>query len=166
MKRFSKGLLLVLLLLGSLVLAKQQQGTGEPPFGVAVQSDAKGTKLNGALFAEFYSCVDLGAGHFSCNVRVVLRLRKGDTKELETFYAATSGVDPSDPHEAQQDLAALLEPQIIDRFFGNNNGIFTDDPLLTVKVKSLTEFGGEAVAPTDLTSGSQFVLTQLQLAVR
>jgi hypothetical protein len=166
MKQFSKVLLLVLLLFGALVFAKQEQPPGEPPFGVAVQSDAKGTKLNGALFAEFYSCSDPDVnGHVSCNGRFVLRLRKGNTKDLETFYAQISGIDPSDPHAAQGVIADLMEPQIIDRFFGNNNDIFTDDPLLTVKVKSVTEFGAEAVAPTDLTTTSQFVLTDLQLAV-
>lgn len=170
MKRFSKGVLFCLLL-GILILAKvfakQEQPPGEPPFGVAIQSDAKGTKLNGALFGEFYDCVGPDTnGHFSCNGRFVLRLRKGDTKDLDTFYAATSGIDPSSPHDAQQVIAALLEPQIIDRFFGNNNGIFTDDPLLTVKVKSVTEWGSESIAPTDLTSGSQFVLAEVQLAVK
>ena len=170
MKRFSKGVLLCLLL-GVLVLAKvfakQEQPPGEPPFGVAVQGDAPGTKLNGAFFGEFYNCVGPDAnGHFSCKGRFVLRLRKGDTKDLEMFYAAATGIDPSSPAEAQQVIADLLEPQIIDRFFGNDNGIFTDDPLLDVKVKSVTEWGAESIAPTDLTSASQFVLAEVQLAVK
>lgn len=167
MKQFSKSILLALLLLGTLVFAKQEQPPGEPPFGVAVQSDAKGIKLNGVLFGEFYNCVGPDVnGHFSCNGRFLLRLRKGDTKELDVFYGAISGIDPSDPSAAQEVIADLLEPQIIDRFFGNNNGNFTDDPVLTVKVKSLPEFGSESFAPTDLTTGSQFVLTNLQLAVK
>jgi len=151
------------LFLASLVFAKSEQPPGQPPFGLAVQGDAKGTKLSGALFAEFHDC-NLTTG--LCEARVVLRLRKGNSSDFDTFYDDTTGIDPANPGAAQQAIITLLAPQVIDRFFGNNNGIFTDDPTnLQIKLKSVTEFGELGVSSTDLTAGSQFVLTDVVIAV-
>jgi len=60
----------------------------------------------------------------------------------------------------------LMAPQVIDRFFGNNNGNVTDDRTdLQIKLKSVSEFGELGVGQTDLTSDSQVVLTDLVIAV-
>ncbi len=157
MKNVLKTLAIGLFLAG-MVFAKSEQPPGSPPFGAAVQGDAKGTKLSGALFAEFHDCVfETGL----CEARIVLRLRKGNTSAFAMFYGDTDNVatiDPTNPGTAQAAIIALMEPQVIDFFFGGN-------PSLHIKTKSLTEFGELGVAPTDLTESSQFVLTDVQIAV-
>jgi hypothetical protein len=158
------------LFLASMVFAKSEQQPGEPPFGMAVQGDAKGTKLSGALFAEFHNCIPDGnvPPRILCQARIVLRLRKGSTNEFATFYGDTGGL-ASIPLEnvaaAQQLVINLMAPQVIDHFFGNANFIYTDDPSLTIKLKSVTEYGFIDGTATDLTDNSQIVLTDLQIAV-
>jgi hypothetical protein len=143
------------LFLATLVFAKSEQPPGAPPFGLAVQGDAKGTKLTGALFAEFYNC-DANTGE--CDARVVLRLRKSNTSDFDIFFAEASGLDPANPGATQQAIIDLMEADVIARFFGNNAN-------LGIKLKSVTEFG-EVGATTQLTPlGSQFVLTDLVIAV-
>lgn len=145
------------LFLASMVFAKSEQPPGEPPFGLAVQGDAKGTKLSGALFAEFHTCDFDG----KCQARVVLRLRRSNTTAFATFYGDTTSAAPINPANvaaAQQAIINLMSPQVIAAFFGG-------DPSLTIKLKSVTEFGELGVSPTDLTGGSQFILTDLQIAV-
>jgi len=161
------------LCLASMVFAKSEQPPGEPPFGMAVQGDAKGTKLSGALFAEFHHCnvvVVNETPRLFCQARIVLRLRKGTTTAFQMFYGDTGGLasmNPDNVGATQQAIINLMAPQVIDRFFGNNNDIFTDDPAMTIKLKTVTEFGELGVSPTDLTPapGSQFILTDLQIAV-
>ena len=66
---------------------------GVPPYGVATQSDAAGTKLTGVISIEY------GYGGYECpgalcyDSRILLRLKKGP--QLETFYA--DGALPADP---------------------------------------------------------------------
>ena len=165
MNRFSKHVL-IWLFLGTLAFAEGlDTGSGVPPFGLHVEGAAKGTKLNGSLFAEIYNCVPSPLPK-TCEARIVLRLRKGNTNQVETFYGEASGIHPSIPSEVQDDIIAAMAPQVIDRFFGNNNGIFTDDPLLDIRLRSVTEFGAAFVDETDLTpEGSQFILTDLQITV-
>jgi hypothetical protein len=147
----------------TLVFAKSEQPPGEPPFGLAVQGDAKGTKLTGALFAEFYNC-DGGTG--LCAARIILRLRRSNATEFDIFFAQASGLDPANPGATQQDIIELMGPQVIDRFFGNNDGNVTNDPTnLAIKLKNVTEFGELGVATLLTPTGSQFVLTDLVIAV-
>jgi len=163
MKRSAKLLAIGLLFAAAaFVFAKSEQPPGQPPFGLAVQGDAKGTKLSGALFVEFHHCDNTG----ECQARVVLRLRKANTNDFDTFYDDTTGIDPANPGVAQQEIIDLMAPQVIDRFFGNNNGNVTDDRTdLQIKLKSVSEFGELGVGQTDLTSDSQVVLTDLVIAV-
>lgn len=162
------------LFLASMVFAKSEQPPGEPPFGLAVQGDAKGMKLSGALFAEFHHCIPSGNVplRLLCQARIVLRLRKGTaqgvTPDFDIFYGDTGGLAsmPVDNVAATQQLIInLMAPQVIDRFFGNHNYIYTDDPVLTVKLKSVTEYGFIPGTATDLTNDSQIILTDLQVAV-
>ena len=160
------------LFLASMVFAKSEQPPGEPPFGLAVQGDAKGTKLSGALFAEFHHCIPDVNLRPLCQARIVLRLRKGTaqgvTPDFDIFYGDTGGLAsmPLDNVAATQQLIInLMAPQVIDHFFGNANFIYTDDPSLTIKLKSVTEYGFIPGTATDLTNASQIVLTDLQVAV-
>jgi hypothetical protein len=152
------------LFLASMVFAKSESPPGEPPFGLAVQGDAKGTKLSGALFAEFHDCIDNpnSDGLQICAARFVLRLRRTNANDFGVFYGDTGGVrtiEPANAGAAQQAIINLMSPQVIGAFFGGNSS-------LQIKLKSVTEFGELGVSFTDLTpGGSQFVLTDLQVAV-
>ena|SRR5687767_13714274 len=110
------------LFLASMVFAKSEQPPGEPPFGLAVQGDAKGTKLSGVLFAEFHTC-DFGG---SCQARVVLRLRRSNTTAFATFYGDTGGspsINPANVAAAQQAIIKLMSPQVIGAFFGGDSSL-------------------------------------------
>ena len=155
----SMKVLIVGLFVASMVFAKSEVPPGEPPFGLAVQGDAKGTKLSGVLFAEFHDC-DFDTG--LCQARIVLRLRKGSTTEFATFYGDTGGsasIDPANPGAAQQAIIDLMSHKVLIHFFGGNFS-------LQIKLKSVTEFGELHALTTDLTpGGSQFIVTDLQIAV-
>ena len=102
------------LCLASMVFAKSDTPPGEPPFGMAIQGDAKGTKLSGVLFAEFHDCIDNpnGNGLLSCAGRFVLRLRKTNANDFAIFYADTGRartIEPENPRTAQAAVIALLD---------------------------------------------------------
>jgi len=151
------------LFLASMVFAKSETPPGEPPFGLSVQGDAKGTKLSGVLFAEFHDCIDNpnGNGLQICAGRFVLRLRKTNANDFAVFYADTGRlrtIEPENPRTAQAAVIALLEPAVINFFFPGNTS-------LHIKTKSVTEFGEFDVRGTDLTGFSKFILTDVQVAV-
>lgn len=78
---------LVMLCMVALASAKAYAGgadtpAGEPPHGVAYQSDAKGAKLNGVTSIEL---TDVNTADFTASAaRGVLRLRQGG--QIATFY--------------------------------------------------------------------------------
>jgi hypothetical protein len=151
------------LFVASLVFAKSEVPPGEPPFGLAVQGDAKGTKLSGVLFAEFHDCIDNpnNDGLQICAARFVLRLRKTNANDFGVFYGDTGRqrtIEPANPRTAQAAVIALMEPAVIQFFSPGNTS-------LHIKTKSVTEFGELPVSPTDLTPVSQFILTDVQVAV-
>ena len=126
------------------VFAKSEQQPGEPPFGLKAQTDAKGTKLNGALFIAFINC-DTEA---ICDASVVLRLRKAGTSQLELFVDTVLDVDPADVPATQDDIVQHMTPAILAKFLPGGT---------SVKVKAVPEFFYD--------SDNQVVLTDVQLTV-
>jgi hypothetical protein len=102
---------------------------GVPPYGVAIQSDAAGTKLSGVISIEY------GYGGYSCgdtlcyDSRILVRLKKG--KETRTFYAEADAL-PADPALQQGVITNLLKGKILNEFFGGKE--------LTITLTSLGEF--------------------------
>ena len=101
---------------------------GVPPYGVATQSDAAGTKLTGVISIEY------GYGGYECpgalcyDSRILLRLKKGP--QLVTFYA--DGALPANPISQQAMITDLLKGKILDAFFGGK--------ALTITLTTLGEF--------------------------
>lgn len=101
---------------------------GVPPYGVAIQSDAAGTKLTGVISIEY------GYGGYPCpgtlcyDSRILLRLKKGN--ETKTFYA--DGALPADPILQQAVITDLFKGQILDAFFGGK--------ALTITLTSIGQF--------------------------
>lgn len=155
MKSLIKLMVLGLFVGGALVFAGGglEEPPGEPPHGVAVQSDAPGTKLNGEIFIEFYNIQASGAA----DVRFILRLRKGS--DFEVFYDEASVTDFTSPTIVQTAITNALTQDVLDRFFNGSSK--------TVKIKSLQEFGElDTITPTDLTTRSVFILSDVVLAVQ
>lgn len=101
---------------------------GVPPYGVATQSDAAGTKLTGVISIEYgygaYAC----EGTFCYDSRILVRLKKGN--QLKTFYA--EGALPADPALQQGKITDLLKDKILGEFFGGK--------ALTITLTTLGEF--------------------------
>ena len=157
MKFLKSTLLFVLLAATPLVFAGGglEQPPGEPPHGVAVQSDAPGTKLTGEIFIEFWNI----QSNFNANARFVLRLRKGS--DFAVFYDEAFVTDWTSPSAVQTAITTALTQEVLDRFF---NGATK-----TVKVKALEEFGqldtGNPPIPNVL-GRSVFILSDVVLAVQ
>jgi len=104
---------------------------GDPPHGLAIQDDAKGIKLVGVVFVEFYNYdpdEDEAGG-----ARVVLRLRKGNT--LSTFFTHVPGPIPDiaqSPALIQDTIQNQMASDVLDKFFSGEE--------VGIKVKTLTEF--------------------------
>jgi hypothetical protein len=134
-----------------------EEPPGEPPHGVAVQSDAPGTKLNGEIMIEFYNIQSNG----NANARFLLRLRKGN--DFAMFYDEAFVTDFTSPTVVQTAIANALTQDVLNRFF---NGATK-----TVKVKALEEFGeldtGNPPIPITVPSSrSVFILSDVVLAVQ
>ena len=134
------------LFLAGMVFAKGEQPPGEPPFGAVVHGDAKGTKLNGALFAEFINCALNAQFALICDAEVVLRLRKSGSGQLELLFGTIPGVEPANVPATQAAIVNGMTPAITGAFGGS-----------TVKVKNITEFIYDAT--------ESVFLTDVQLAV-
>ena len=155
MKNLMRYCLVLSLVSGTMVFAGGglEEPPGEPPHGVAVQSDAPGTKLNGEIFVEFWNI----QSNFNANARFVLRLRKGS--DFAVFYDEAFVSDWTSPSIVQTAITSALAQDVLNRFF---NGASK-----TVKVKALEEFGQlDTVGATVLTSRSFFILSDVQLAVQ
>jgi len=127
-----------------------EQPPGVPPFGLKVEGETKGTKLDGVIFIEFYDCIPGDAGTI-CNATIALRLRQGNSGDLQIFIADVEGVNSSSPLAVQTAITQELETQIIDSFFPGES--------LTTHLKNITQFA-------KITVGSSiFVMADVQIAV-
>jgi hypothetical protein len=153
MKRFPKKLLIGLFL-GSLAFAGTglDSPQGDPPFGLKVQGDAKGTKLDGVVSIEFFNSFDCSFDNsLTCSeAKIVLRLRQGNTNQLQMFVGDLAEVQKGSPNAVQTAITDALGTQVTEAFFGQT---------LTVKLKNVTEFG-------KIEDGlSIFILANVQIAV-
>lgn len=155
--KLSRLLMIICLTVFSIIMFSTQayskgweHSDGTPPYGVAMQSDAQGIKLNGALFIEFYNFRYDGP-KLIADARSVLRLRKGTS--LGTFYTTITGLDFNNPVAVQSALTTSFKTDILQRFF---NG----DLSLGIIMKTLDEYG-EVSAGT-----SHFVLADIVVTVK
>ncbi len=114
--------------------APQQADTGDPPHGMAYQSDAAGTKLNGVICIEYYNVEIPGGNPLNsiADAKIVLRLQKGSGDPV-LLYGTAEGVLINDIALNQAEITEAMAPQVIDAFFGGD----TD---LTVSLKSAKQF--------------------------
>ena len=129
--------------------------TGAAPFGITVQPDAKGQKLDGVVTMEFVMLDDRFASH----ARVVLRLRKGS--QLGTVYALVPGVlDTEDPESVQAAVFDVIEEKVKAKFFPEECGPSgLSCPAVTIVLKDFDEVG-----TTDDGAASLFVVGNLVLS--
>lgn len=160
MKSFTKmimvcvGVLFTVVLFSSMAFAgtgSVQQPPGEPPYGVAIQSDAQGIKLSGVASIEYYNFRETVA-----DVRIVLRLRKGNI--IKVLYGEVKNIDTNLPAANQDAITNTMKPKVIDAFF---NGDYS----LQVTLKSLEEFEGIDTSTT-LTGFSSIYLVDIVIAVK
>ncbi|UCE87003.1 MAG: hypothetical protein JSU66_04520 [Deltaproteobacteria bacterium] len=151
---------------------------GEPPRGVAFQSDAKGTKLNGVISIELTEVVGFEAE----SARGILRLERGRDLPV-TFFAEVAELHPcpsvADPdrrcvlwkfdsqiEEIQGALLAGYAADILDQFF--------DGQPLTITPKRISKSAEVPVtfSPTgcgelgDLPCKSLFLVMDVEVAVK
>lgn len=144
--------LLAGLLTGSHAFAKTaaEQKPTAPPYGLATQGDAAGTKLYGVVETEYSN--PAGITNECAEVRAVLRLRKGNdivafnvtpgdvysaAFELEAELCATTtfaGIKIGSPEAVQMILLEAFRGQILNSFF---NG----DQTLTIFLKNVGDLG-------------------------
>ena len=142
-----------------------------PPYGLKVEGDAKGTKLNGSIMVEYYGIdkdfqkvVPIGSPFplncrgevvdglccggtpdITAKARVVLRLRQGsEGKNLYTYFADVGEIPlTGDPADIQMAIQSNvdLKNAILEDFFDVTDGS------MTVALRSISEFG---VVPGDI----------------
>ena len=145
-----------------------EHGSGDPPYGLAIQSNARGAKLYGELFLEHYDYLqDSITGIKSAEIlRVVVRLRKGDLiktyfADLDCSYeplqdACTEGrYDTLKDGIIQQAIISKMKDQVLLDFFGGKS--------LTITLKNIEEYG--IVFNTE-TPTSAMSLSDIELAVK
>lgn len=151
MKYFIRSLLFLLLAGGAMVFAGGggfEDPTGQT--GLQTEPNAKGAKLRGVVFVEFYASPVEG-DNFALPVgRAVVRLQRG--KQLATFYGEViPGSADVSPRLVQQLLTEGLKQQILDKFFPGNSS-------LEIKLRSFDNVGillspDNAAIATSLTCG-------------
>jgi len=169
MKRFRTNIIICLVMLMSATILSSisfagtgspEQPPGEPPYGVAIQSDAAGAKLYGTITIEYRS---LTGNCFDSTI--VLRLRKGH--DLKTFVASGC-LAFADPGLQQQAITMLMKDQILNYFF---NG----DTSLDIKLISLGEYVLVPVPATQTcphpedpanTCHDEFMMADITIAVK
>ncbi len=131
--------------------------SGAPPYGIAMQGDAKGTKLYGTISIEYIGFTSDTAvcPSASCaeNSKVVLQLQTANANLINTFYQNI----PYLPLDAAAQATALLsafKSQILQTFFGG-------DQSLNIVLVSLGEFQLVPSANTD----PNYMMASLTLAV-
>lgn len=150
-------------------IASYEQGTGEPPYGLAIQSDAQGVKLYGELFVEHYDyqfIID-PPSKTAAVLSVVVRLRKGN--QLNTFFADLdcSVGSPLRPicANGRYDVtqAEVIQNAIIEEMKVRVLLKFSMDTTLGIKLKNIEEFG---VVTNGATPLSAMGLAAIELAVK
>lgn len=148
---------------------------GEPPFGVAPQSNAKGTRLQGVFVIEF---LNSDGDTAQDGARGILRLRKASL--IESYSALVPGPleygTSCEQRDIQRQLINAMGPDVVEDFLAGE--VFcilppldpidctqpppADDTCANIKVKRLEEF-----VQVDTTDGSmdQFFLMDIELAV-
>lgn len=108
MRSRKKALVVLILAIGGFLIASHafargsaEEKPGEPPYGLATQGDAAGTKLYGVVEVEYSNPQGILATNYCAEVRAVLRVRKGNS--IAAFY-----VPPTDAHNS----AVALEPSL------------------------------------------------------
>jgi hypothetical protein len=149
-----------------------EHGSGEPPYGLAIQRDAQGAKLYGELFLEHYDYLTRDNVKSAQILRVVVRLRKGDT--FDSYFAkldctdlilrtACSALgtyyDTTMDDIIKQAIIGKMKDAVLTDFFG--------DTTLTIRLKNIEEFGqvfNDPVISPDVRSA--FSLSDIELAVK
>lgn len=149
-------------------IASYEQGTGEPPHGLAIQSDAQGVKLYGELFVEHYDYQTIISppSKTAAVLSVVVRLRKGN--QLKTFFAeldCTIGLPSSICTNGRYDVtqAEVIQNAIIAAMKADVLSAFNMDTTLGIKLKNIEEFG---VVTNGATPLSAMGLAAIELAVK
>lgn len=146
--------------------------SGEPPLGVAFQSDAQGTKLNGVIAIELLAVeVTPPSTRIATEgARAVLRLRKGKEGPRGFFTALAGPIDVSTPEDIaalQADLLDAFRNPILSGaigFFGDQCGLAgTDCPDVTITPKRISESVG---VETSDGSDSLYFVSDVELAVK
>ncbi len=145
-----------------------EEKPGTPPKGVAIQSDAQGTKLVGVLYLESY---DFRANdNTAAFLRVAVRLRKGN--QLETFYAdltcTNSVLLPCDSNR-RYDITqtGLIQTAIIDKLKNDILGaFFNGNTNLTITLKLMEEVDWVFVTTQQLGVVSVINISDIELAVK
>jgi hypothetical protein len=129
--------------------------SGQPPYGMAYQSDAAGTKLNGVICIEYYNVEIPGGNPINsiADAKIVLRLQKGSGDPV-LLYGTAYDVLINDIIVNQMAVTAAMAPQIIDVFFGG-------DDSLTVSLKSAKQFSQVDVPPSAF-----YAVFDVELAVK
>jgi hypothetical protein len=154
---------------------------GDPPHGVAFQSDAKGTKLTGVITIEL---TEINPAQFTATAaRGILRLRQGG--QLATFYTQVENThDCSDADvpdlndcvrwefnfEVEEIEAALLDSLVLGlngilaTFFRDDCGVNGDECTLAVTPKLIDETA--EIFATVGSSTSLMLVADVVLAVK
>jgi hypothetical protein len=145
---------------GSVARGGPENPSGAPPFGVAVSSDAPGTKLTGVAFFEFYNLRNVGGGQVPqvlADVRAFVRLRQGTV--VKPVFAQIANVDLNNLPQTQASIVAGLKNEILIEFFEG-------DLSLDVKLKGFDEFvqSGEFTILTP--AGSKLTLADIVFSVK
>jgi hypothetical protein len=149
-----------------------QPDSGEPPLGVAFQSDAQGTKLNGVIAIELLAIeITLPSTRIATEgARAVLRLHKGNEGPRGFFTALAGPIDVSTPDDIaalQADLLDAFRNAILSGaigFFGEKCGLAgTDCPNVTITPKRIDE--SVSVETLD-GSDSLYFVSDVELAVK
>jgi hypothetical protein len=131
------GAFMAVVILSMIVYAASRESSqpGEPPYGLAIQSDAKGTKLYGVAAIEFLNYGVDGEGKFmATDAKVVFQLRQGNDVQLFTgmhYGSLNLGDDPIP--QIQSVLMDAVKDDILEHFFGP-----THNPALKLKLKNVT----------------------------
>jgi hypothetical protein len=145
--------------------------SGEPPMGVAFQSDAQGTKLNGVVSIELLDVQVTGTTRTAeGGARAVLRLRKGG-EGPRGFSAALAGpIDISSADaitQLQIAVLAVFRDQILSGaigFFGDECGLAgTACPAVVITPKRIDE---AVVVSTFDGSDALYFVSDVELAVK
>jgi hypothetical protein len=127
----------------SVFAASGNKPGGDPPYGLKVQGDAKGTKLIGVIYIELS---DDPTNTEPCNgyntLNAYVRLRQGADSATFTTETLSGCYGLATEEETQNEILTALRDDVIDYFFCNGYG--TDEPCYTgmdIMLKDITDYG-------------------------